>query len=260
MSIQSGQIENLLSKDRAIVVLGLAALTVTSWLYLISLSRRMAMDMTMPMSLSWSTTDFTFTFVMWSVMMVGMMVPSAAPMILTFAMVNRKRAERNAAFVPTSMFLAGYLLAWTAFSLIATLVQWRLHAAAFLNPHTQAVTPLSGGLVLIAAGIFQLTPAKKACLKHCRSPLNFIASHWREGHRGALLMGLEHGAFCVGCCWMLMALLFVAGVMNLLWVAAIAAFVLVEKILPRGTLVTLTASGLLMSAGLVLLARVLWPW
>ncbi len=190
--------------------------------------------------------------------MVGMMVPSAAPMVLLFATINRKRAESRAGFVPTSIFLAGYLLAWTAFSFLATLAQWRLQAAAILNPHTQAVTPWVGGIVLIAAGIFQLTPAKKACLKHCRSPLEFISRHWKEGYRGALRMGLEHGLYCAGCCWMLMALLFVAGVMNLLWVATIAAFVLAEKILPRGFLVSLTAGGLLMTAGIVLLVRTLW--
>ena len=259
MATQATPMESWLRKDRATVVVGMVGVTATSWLYLIHLSRSMAsgMDMTMPMMSQWSAADFLYTFVMWSVMMVGMMVPSAAPMVLTFAAVNRSRAERNAAVVPTSIFLAGYLLAWTAFSFLATLLQWGLHAATVLNPHTQAVTSWLGGLVLIAAGIFQLTPAKRACLKHCRSPLDFLARHWKEGSRGALRMGLEHGAFCVGCCWMLMVLLFVAGVMNLLWVATIAAFVLLEKILPRGTRVSLTASVLLLVAGLVLLARLL---
>lgn len=257
MSIQTSQIESLLGKDRAIVIAGLAALTATSWLYLISLSRHMDMDVTMPMMLPWSIADFAYTFLMWSVMMVGMMVPSVAPMILTFALVQRRRADQSTPFVPTSVFLAGYLVAWTAFSALATLVQWRLHAAAVLNPHTQAVAPWLGGVVLVVAGAYQLTPAKNVCLRHCRSPLGFLTRHWREGKAGGFVMGLHHGAFCVGCCWMLMALLFVAGVMSLLWVATIAAFVLIEKILPRGTLATLASAGILLAAGLVWLGRAL---
>lgn len=217
----------------------------------------MIAGMAMPMMLPWGAADFVLTFVMWSVMMVAMMVPSAAPMILTFARVQRRRAERNAPLVPTSAFLAGYLLAWTGFSALATLAQWGLHAAAVLNPHTQTVAPWLGGIVLIAAGAFQFTPAKKACLRHCRSPLDFIARHWRDGQGGALAAGLHHGGYCVGCCWVLMSLLFVAGVMNLLWVATIAAFVLVEKMLPQGTAIGFSAGGLLLVGGVMWLARAL---
>jgi predicted metal-binding membrane protein len=262
---ESLTVETLLKRDRAVVLLGLAGITVLSWLYLLHLNRSMAMsmdmanmpDMSMPMMQQWRATDFLLTFVMWSVMMVGMMVPSVAPMVLTFATVNRRRAERGGPYVPTGIFLAGYLVAWTIFSLIATLAEWRLHAASLLNSDTQTLAPRLAAGILVAAGIFQLTPFKNACLTQCRSPLDFLTTEWREGWGGALRMGLKHGVFCVGCCWMLMALLFVAGVMNLLWVAAIAAFVLAEKLLPRGRLISFAGAAVCLVAGLVWLSRTL---
>jgi predicted metal-binding membrane protein len=196
-------------------------------------------------------------FLMWTVMMIAMMVPSAGPMILAFATINRRRAAAGGLAVPTAIFLAGYLVAWTAVSLVATLAQWALQAVALLAPETLSVTPVAGGLLLLAAGIWQLTPIKYACLARCQSPLGFILSEWREGGRGAFVMGLRHGVFCVGCCWTLMALLFVAGVMNLLWVAAIAAFVLVEKIAPPGRLVSWVSGAVLLAWGAWVLARAL---
>jgi predicted metal-binding membrane protein len=171
---------------------------------------------------------------MWAVMMVAMMVPSASPMILTFAIVNRRRIEERRPFVPTTVFLLGYLLVWGSFAAAATLGQWGLHTSALLTPMMRSTSDILGGALLIAAGIFQWTPLKRVCLTQCRSPLGFIMSEWREGTRGALVMGLRHGTYCLGCCWILMGLLFVAGVMNLLWVAAIAGLILVEKVAPRG--------------------------
>src|ERR1700690_3554352 len=167
-------------------------------------------------------------------MMVAMMIPSAAPMILTFAMVNRKRREQERPFVPTGIFLLGYLAVWTGFSALAAVAQWILHARALLSPMMVSTSPILGGGLLIAAGIFQWTPLKNACLTHCRSPLGFLMTDWREGRWGALFMGLKHGAYCAGCCWILMALLFVAGVMNLWWIAIIAVLVLLEKVAPKG--------------------------
>ncbi len=247
----AAHLESLLKQDRFIILAGLLVLVGVSWLYLIQLGGSMDTHMSRPAILPWTTGDFVFTFVMWAVMMVAMMLPSAAPMILTFALVQRRRTEESRPFVPTSIFLAGYLVAWTVFSALATLAQWVLHTAAVLNPHTQSVAPWLGSVVLLVAGTYQLTPAKDVCLRYCRSPLVFLTRHWREGKAGAFVMGLHHGVFCVGCCWMLMSLLFVAGVMNLLWVATIAAFVLMEKILPRGTLATLASAGMLLVAGLV---------
>jgi predicted metal-binding membrane protein len=256
-------LESLLRRDRALVLAGILTLAGLSWLYLFRLDAAMktamatdvTMPMSMPMMLPWSATEFLLTFVMWAVMMVAMMAPSAAPMVLTFATVQRNRARQSRPFVSSGFFLAGYLVAWTAFSAVATLAQWALHAAAVLNPHQQAVAPWLGGVFLVVTGIYQLTPAKNACLRHCRSPLDFLARHWRAGRRGALVLGLHHGLYCVGCCWLLMLLLFVAGVMNLLWVAAIAVFVLLEKVVPRGTVVAYAGGGLMLVAGLLLLAR-----
>jgi len=191
------------------------------------------------------------------VMMVAMMVPAASPMMLTFAVINRRRASEGGATVPLAMFLAGYLVMWSAFSLVAAALQWALQAAALMSAATLQATPFVGGLILIGAGVYQLTPLKEACLARCRSPFHFILSEWREGMRGALVMGMRHGVFCVGCCWALMALLFVAGVMNLLWVAGIAAFVIVEKLAPPGRLVSRITGTMLLAWGAWVLATAL---
>jgi predicted metal-binding membrane protein len=194
-------------------------------------------------------------FVMWVVMMVAMMVPTAASMILTYAMLNRRQQIHEEPFASTAVFLGGYLVVWTGFSALATLAQWGLHEAALLSPMMVSTSPILGGVLLLSAGIFQWTPWKYACLKHCRSPLGFLMTDWRDGAWGAFWMGLRHGSYCTGCCWFLMALLFVAGVMNLLWVATITAFVLVEKMVPRGDLVGRVAGGVLVLAGIVLLSQ-----
>jgi predicted metal-binding membrane protein len=155
-------------------------------------------------------------------------------MILMFAGVNRRRREQQVSYVPTSVFLVGYLVVWAAFGVLATASQWWLHAVSLLSPMMTNTSPVLGGVLLLVAGIYQWTPLKHACLSKCRSPMGFVLNEWREGRRGAFLMGLKHGGYCVGCCWTLMALLFVAGIMNLLWVAAIAGFVLLEKVAPGG--------------------------
>jgi predicted metal-binding membrane protein len=234
----SGNAEVVLKRDRAFVIAGLAGIVAIAWAYMIYLDRGMekpmGMGMSMPGMEGWGTVDFVLMFVMWAVMMVAMMTPSATPMILTFSRINRRRHERRNPIVATGAFLAGYLAVWTAFSTVATVAQWALHSAALLSPMMESNNPLLGGMLLIGAGVFQYTPLKHACLAHCRSPIGFFMTEWREGNGGAFLMGVRHGYYCVGCCWLLMALLFVAGVMNLLWVASIAAYVLVEKIVPAG--------------------------
>jgi len=192
------------------------------------------MKMSGPDTTAWPLSAFVALFLMWTEMMVAMMLPSAAPMILTFATVNRKRREREEPFVSTSLFLLGYLAVWTGFSALAALAQWTLHSAALLSPLMVGTSPVFGGILLIAAGLFQWTPFKRTCLKHCRSPLSFLMTDWREGKAGAFTMGLKHGAFCTGCCWLLMVLLFVAGVMNMWWVAIIAILVLIEKVAVKG--------------------------
>jgi predicted metal-binding membrane protein len=169
-------------------------------------------------------------------MMVGMMVPSAAPMTLVYAAVARKAARQGTPVAPTSAFIAGYVAMWTLFSGFATLAQWGLDHAAMLSPMLVSSSPALGAALLVAAGSYQLTPLKNGCLEHCRAPAQFISENWRPGASGAFRMGLVHGAFCLGCCWVLMGLLFVGGVMNLLWIALITGFVLIEKILPHGVL------------------------
>jgi len=209
---------------------------------------RMMAEMGMTMEMPWSAADFLVTFGMWTVMMVGMMTPAAAPVLLLFAAMHR---GHSAGRVPRAVgaFGVGYLLVWTAFSAGAAFAQGALHHAATLSPAMATSSARLGGAILMAAGVYQLTPFKGACLTHCRSPLGFLMSHWREGTAGALRMGIAHGTFCLGCCWALMCVLFVVGVMNLLWVAAITIFVLVEKIGPAGAIVARAAGVVMIVAG-----------
>src|SRR6266851_4701139 len=253
--------ESILRRDRLIMGSCLAAMVVLAWLYLLHTRAAMpAMDMPGMVMLDlheWGPTTVLLLFVMWTVMMVAMMVPSAAPMILAFLNVNQRRQAADRPYVPVTIFLLGYLAVWTAFSGVATLAEWGLHQAAMLSTTMTATSATLNGGLLIAAGVFQWTPLKRACLKGCRSPLSFLMSEWRDGAAGAFVMGLRHGTYCLGCCWILMALLFVAGVMNLLWVAVIALFVMAEKISAKGELLArVTGIGLII-AGATLMAH-LW--
>jgi predicted metal-binding membrane protein len=171
---------------------------------------------------------------MWSTMMVGMMVPSAAPMILLYGNVQRRQLASESPRLRVALFTAGYLGVWGAFSAVAAAAQIALTRLALLAPVELSVTTRLGALLVALAGVYQLTPLKNVCLRRCRSPAEFLSSHWRAGSAGALRMGFDHGLYCVGCCWLLMGLLFAAGIMNLLSVAAIAVFVLLEKLLPHG--------------------------
>ena len=199
----------------------------------------------------WTAHDFAMMLLMWAVMMVGMMVPSATPMALVYAAVARKARRQGTPVAPTFLFVGGYVAMWCLFSVGATAAQWGLERAALLSQSMVATSPGLGAVLLGAAGIYQLTPAKDACLRHCRSPANFLSEHWRPGLAGAFRMGIVHGAWCLGCCWILMALLFVGGVMNLLWVAAIALFVLLEKALPLGDRGGRVAGWAMIAAGAV---------
>jgi predicted metal-binding membrane protein len=226
-----------LQRDRALVFCALVVLAALAWAYTIYLGLRsspMSMDGGMAMPMAWSATNMVFMFVMWAVMMFAMMLPSVTPTVMIYERVRAKREEAGRPFVPTAGFVAGYLLAWIGFSLLATVLNWWLHTSGELTSMMGRVAPTAGGVLLIVGGLFQWTPLKDACLEHCRSPMGFLMTHWREGTLGALRMGLHHGAYCLGCCWMLMALLFVLGVMNLPWVAALTIVVLAEKVLPGG--------------------------
>lgn len=264
MLTEPTRLETMLRRDRTVVVAGLAAVTLVAWAYLISVAwsmdaeemgaMSMVPEMAMPQVQGRGAVELLLLFVMWAVMMVAMMVPSVAPLVLLFARANRQNGS-NRVVGSAGILLLGYLLVWVGFSVLATLAQWELHSTALLWPMMVSTSSVLGGLLLMAAGVFQFTPMKRACLVRCRSLLSFLMSHWREGQWRTFIMGLKHGAYCVGCCWMLMALLFVAGVMNLLWVAAIAVFVLVEKVAPRGDLIGRIAGGTLTVAGIALIVR-----
>jgi len=210
------------------------------------------MTMAAPALQSWSWNELLPLFVMWAVMMVAMMLPSAAPVILLFSRIGASRAARGSRYASVAFFATGYLVAWWGFSAVAALLQWWLHSAAILSADMRTVSPIAGAGILIAAGVYQWLPVKQACLSHCRSPLGFLSSSWREGRLGAVVMGIVHGAFCVGCCWMLMALLFAAGVMNLAWVAALSLIVLLEKIAPAGPAIARVGGVVLIIIGLAI--------
>ena len=257
-------IESLIKRDRIIVIAGVVAVVAIAWGYTIYVAQsNTGMDMSMSMDSGnvrdWTSVDFSLMFVMWAVMMVAMMVPSAAPMVLLFATVNRRRQEQSRPFVATGVFLSGYLVIWSVFAFVATLGNWGLHQASLLTSMMgSSSSGYLGGALLVTAGVFQWSQLKYVCLTHCRSPLSFLMSDWKEGTGGAFKMGLLHGRYCLGCCWILMALLFVLGVMNLVWIAALAAFVLAEKVVPGGEKVSRMTGGLLVAWGVwVVLAAAL---
>ena len=244
-------VEAVVKRDRLFVVTAFTAVIALAWGYLLAgagmgmsafeMTRMSQLGMAGGMAGTammtpaiWTSGYTILMFFMWWIMMVAMMMPSASPMILLFATVNRKQRETGHPFVATSIFALGYLAAWAGFSLVAVLLQWGFERNALLSPILVGTNVIFGGVLLLVAGAYQLTPIKHACLRHCRSPLAFLSTHWRRGARGALRMGLEHGAYCVGCCWFLMGLLFFGGVMNLYWIVGLALFVLFEKIVPAG--------------------------
>jgi predicted metal-binding membrane protein len=222
-------LEALVRRDRQVVIAALTIVIALSWGYLLVGA---GMPMTTPVS--WTLGYAVLMFFMWWIMMLAMMLPSAAPMVLLFATVNRKQRETSHPYVATSVFALGYLAAWVGFSLVAVMLQWGFERTHLLSSPLVGANVILGGVLLFAAGVYQLTPIKHACLGHCRSPHAFLGTHWRQATLGALRMGLEHGAYCVGCCWFLMGLLFFGGVMNLYWIVGLALFVFFEKNVPAG--------------------------
>lgn len=233
-----------------VAVVALLAVIAGSWFYLFAMS---AHGMRAPAV--WSPQYFAVMATMWIVMMAAMMLPTATPMILLHATLARRRhVARRAALAANGLFALGYVAVWSAFALGATVLQWALAEAALLSPMMQASSKGLAGALLVAAGVYQFTPLKQACLRHCRSPLDFIMSHWRNGPAGSYGMGVRHGAYCLGCCWALMLLLFVGGVMSLAWIAGLAAFVLVEKLALFGHWTTRLAGVALLGWGAGILA------
>ena len=237
-------LEAVLQRDRLVVVAGLVAVLAMAWGWLlagagmemgpIEMTAMAGMDGWLMQPAQWSAAYAVLIFAMWWVMMVAMMLPSAAPMLLLFARVNRKSKAAGASLAPTAWFATGYLLAWGGFSVVATALQCGLESVRLLSPMLATTNHWLGAGILVAAGLWQFTPLKAVCLRHCRTPLGFLIGKWRAGRFGALRMGLGHGAYCLGCCWFLMALLFFGGVMNLYWIAGLTVFVLLEKTIPLG--------------------------
>jgi len=236
--VGSSMIEGALRRDRVVVVFALLGVIILAWGYLL-LGAGMSLDEMggMPMAQEqpiWTPAYAAVVLAMWAVMMAAMMLPSAAPMILLYGTIANRRELRGDPAVGAGVFGLGYIVVWTAFSLAAVALQFGLDHAQLLSPMMSVTSRSVAGSVLIAAGIYQWTPLKQACLRRCRSPLEFLMTEWREGPVGALKMGLRHGTYCLGCCWMLMLLLFVGGIMNIAWIATVAAFVLIEKVSPGG--------------------------
>lgn len=247
-------LEGILRRDRIVVAIALAIVALLAWAYILHLGAQMGissapatsdasgemsgmdmpgmdmsgMDMSgmdmgdavAPSFRAWAAADFAFIFTMWAVMMVGMMTPSVTPMVLLYALVGRKARMDGKPFAPTGWFFAGYVFVWVFFSIVATICQWLLASMALLNPMMAAGSSTVGGLVLILAGLYQWTPLKEACLRQCQVPIAFLSSHggFRSDPFGAMRLGIDHGVYCLGCCWALMALLFVGGVMNIVWI------------------------------------------
>ena len=265
-------LETVLRRDRLVVAGALALIAALAWGYVLWLAADMdmgGMDMTgfrmvpagmammEPASAPWAAIEFAFVFAMWAVMMIGMMTPSAAPMILIYARAGRQRRSEDKPLAATGWFAAGYFLAWIGFSFAATLAQWAIERVALLDSRMASASNVLGAIVLIAAGAYQWTPLKDTCLAQCQTPLQFLIRHggFRSDPQGCLMLGLRHGVYCVGCCWALMALLFVGGVMNVLWIALLALLVLLEKLTPIGRWIARAAGVVCIAAGAWMLLR-----
>jgi len=260
----------VLKRDRAIVAACLVVLVLLAWAYIVWLADDMemgGMDMTgfrmipagrgltMPVEAPWRAIEFAFVFVMWAVMMVGMMTPSAAPLILIYTRVARQAAAQQQPFAASTFLAVGYLLAWAAFSLLATGAQWAIERQGWLTPSMASAGTFFSGLIMIGAGLYQWTRLKDSCLRQCQFPLQFIQRHggFRADALGSLELGARHGVYCLGCCWALMTLLFVVGVMNVFWIALITIFILAEKFLPFGRQISLLSGTLFLAAGVWLI-------
>jgi predicted metal-binding membrane protein len=252
------RLESALRHDRLIVMGGLLAVTVASWWWILSMSVDMYGPMTgtsaWAMTTTWDLPHLLLLVAMWVVMMTAMMLPGAVPMVMLYAAVVR-RSDAAALARRTYALAAGYLLMWSVFSVVAAGGQRVLSEWAIVSPMMSLADPRAGGVVLILVGIYQFTPLKRNCLDVCRSPLMLMTSYWRPGVRGAFVLGVRHGVFCLGCCWALMLLLFVGGVMNAWVIAGVTLFVLLEKVMPAGRTTSYLGGGVLGAIGAWLLAH-----
>lgn len=240
-----------LERARAAVVIGLVGFAALAWMYLAYVATQvndMSSVLAMPMTSAWTPAQAALMITMWAVMMAAMMLPSSVPMVLTYDRMDRGSVEGPGG--STAAFITGYVVVWSAFAVAAAGLQWLLHDMALVNSMGAAQGELAG-LLLIGAGIFQFSPVKRRSLGACRTPMGFLLNSWRDGKTGALRMGLQHGTLCLRCCWALMVLLFVLGVMNLAWVAALAVFVLAEKLSRRGQAISVIGGVVMIAWGLI---------
>lgn len=253
-------LEAALRSDRAPAVVLLIVLPLVCWMWIVVMARDMYGSMTgasaWMMTATWDLRHLLLLWAMWAVMMAGMMLPTASPLLLMYGVVARRSAAGPAA-ASTQIYAlaAGYLVAWALFSLGATGLQRLLGALLLVSSMMEVTSPIVGATLLVLAGVYQLTPMKQVCLRTCQSPLGFLMSHWRTGWTGAFRVGLTHGFYCVGCCWALMLLLFVGGVMNLVVIAALTALVAFEKLARFGVRGARITGILLIGAGLWILVR-----
>lgn len=246
--------------DRLVVVGLLFLIAALAWGFTVhqammmdDMEAAMWRDMNMSMNgmePSWTAVNALLLFVMWSAMMAAMMVPGASPMVSAFATINRRRRQRSAPYVPTAVFLLGYLIVWAVFSIVATALQWVLQSTGLLTTMMQSTSHYWSAALFLAAGLYQFSPLKERCLAYCRTPDSFVLSEWRDGALGAVVMGLRHGQFCLGCCAVLMVLLFAVAVMDLRWVAALTTLVTAEKLLPGAKFWRIAIGIGLLTAGL----------
>ena len=249
-------LKQALRHDRRFVIFALLAITALALGYTVWLAKGFDMSgMMSPDFIPWSAGHFAFMLAMWVVMMIGMMTPSVAPMVLLYVEIGRQSAARGQPFASAGWFVMGYLLAWIAFAAVATLAQWLLEWRAIVTPMMAGTSRMVGGVVLVAAGVYQWLPVKQACLTQCRAPLSFVQRHggFQSSAQGSLRLGVLHGLYCIGCCWVLMLLLFAFGVMNLIWIAGLMLFVLLEKVLPWPRAVSRVS-------GVVAVAAGVWMW
>lgn len=244
------------SLERMLVGAALVVLTVLAWAYMVTgdSSGDMAMPVTGSEAQGWNLHLLNVSVIMWVVMMVAMMLPGAAPMIMTYIRIHQRRVASHRAVAPTWVFMAGYLVVWAGFGVTAATTQWMLHQTSMLSSAMGHVAPLSGAALLILAGAYQFSRLKQSCLGKCQSPLGFLMAEWREGLAGAFSMGARHGAFCAGCCWALMLLMFVGGVMSLAWMVGLASYFLAEKLVPWPRLFSHATGAALIAAGILMIA------
>jgi predicted metal-binding membrane protein len=249
-------LERALRQERLLVLAGVAGVVLLAWAYLLAGA---GIDMSMAgmvmEPVAWTPSYALLMLAMWWIMMIAMMLPSAAPMVLLFTTIKRRQEASVAPKIGAGIFIAGYLAVWAAFSLVATLAQWGLEQAGLISMGMASGSAALVGIILFSVGLYQLTPLKAACLRHCQNPVLFLSSHWRAGTAGAFHMGVIHGAYCLGCCWFLMALLFVGGVMNPIWIAGIAVYVALEKVLTDGPWLSRVTGAALAATGAFVLIR-----